>query len=94
MNTLDDPFEYPEPFKYTEEKRQSLAEKRREYRAKKLGRPIGKHGGYRKGSGRKKTRPWTHEVKLELQSIQVQLIKDMGQGDLDKGVQLLIEKYV
>ena len=96
MNTLDDPFDYPEPFKpqKTAEQRETLAEKRRVYRAKKLGRSIGKHGGYRKGAGRKRVRPWTHQVFLELQNIQLKLLLELGNGDLNKGVQKLVETHV
>ena len=56
MKVIDDPFDYPEPFKpsQTPEKLELKAEKRRAYRAKRLGRPIGRHGGYRKGAGRKR----------------------------------------
>lgn len=95
MKTLDDPFDYPEPFKppVTEEKKQEIAEKRRAYRAKKLGRPVGKHGGYRKGSGRKRLREWTHRAYLNLDRIQVKLLEDLGNGDLSNGVQKLVEKY-
>jgi len=96
MKTFDDPFsDYPEPFKppKTEEQKEDLREKRRAYRAKKLGRPIGKHGGYRKGAGRKRTREWTHRAYLNLDRIQVKLLEDLGNGDLSNGVQHLVEKY-
>lgn len=96
MKTLDDPFDYPEPFKapVTEEKQDELREKRRAYRAKKLGRPIGKHGGYRKNAGRKRTREWTHRAYLVLDRIQVKLLEDLGNGDLSNGVQALIERHI
>ena len=95
MNTLDDPFDYPAPFKppKTEEQLDDLREKRRAYRAKRLGRPIGKHGGYRKGSGRPRQREWTHRAYLVLDSIQLKLLEDLGKGDFHKGVQQLVEKY-
>ena len=95
MRILDDPFDYPEPFKppITEDKKEEIREKRRAYRAKKLGRPIGKHGGYRKGAGRKRTRAWTHRAYLVLDRIQVKLLEDLGKGDLSNGVQHLVEKY-
>ena len=95
MNTIDDPFDYPEPFKApkTEEQIDKLREKRRAYRAKRLGRPIGKHGGYRKGSGRPRQREWTHRAYLVLDKIQVKLLEDLGNGDMHKGIQQLVEKY-
>ena len=94
MQVFDDPFNYPAPFKppKTEEQIEDLREKRRAYRAKKLGRPIGKHGGYRKGAGRPRVREWTHKVYLELDRIQVKLLEDIGGGDIHKGVQSLIER--
>ena len=95
MKIIDDPFDYPEPFKpsRTPEKLEIKAEKRRAYRAKRLGRPIGKHGGYRKGAGRKRIKPYTHKAFITLDSIQLKLIEDLGQGDLNKGIQQLVEKY-
>ena len=95
MNTIDDPFDYPAEFKppKTEEQINELREKRRAYRAKRLGRPIGKHGGYRKGSGRPRKREWTHRAYLVLDKIQVKLLEDLGNGDMHKGIQQLVEKY-
>lgn len=96
MQTIDDPFDYPQPFKTpkTEEKQKELRDKRRAYRAKKLGRPIGNHGGYRKGAGRKRTREWTHRAYLVLDRIQVKLIEDLGNGDLSNGIQELVRKHI
>ena len=96
MKTFDDPFDYPQAFKApkTEEQLESIKEKRRAYRAKRLGRPVGKHGGYRKGSGRKRTREWTHRAYLVLDNIQMKLLEDLGQGDFHKGVQTLIERHI
>lgn len=96
MKTFDDPFDYPEPFKppKTEEQQDEEKEKRRAARAKKLGRPIGNHGGYRKGSGRKRTREWTHRAYLVLDRIQVKLLEDLGNGDLSNGVQALIWRHI
>ncbi len=95
MKYIDDPFEnYPEEFKppISDDKKEEIREKRRAYRAKKLGRPIGKHGGYRKGAGRKRIREWTHRAYLNLDRIQVKLLEDLGNGDLSNGVQVLIER--
>lgn len=95
MKTFDDPFQYPEPFKASElpEKKEQALNKRREYRAKKLGRPIGKHGGYRPGAGRPRTRPYTHIAYVTLDRIQLKLIEDLGQGNFNQGIQQLIERY-
>jgi len=95
MKTLDDPFDYPEPFKPSQipEKKQELSEKRRAYRAKKLGRPIGKHGGYRPGAGRKKTRNYTHIAYVKLDNIQLKLLLELGGGDLHHGIQQAIERF-
>lgn len=95
MKTLDDPYDYPEPFKASAqpEKKAELAEKRRAYRAKKLGRSIGKHGGYRPGAGRPRVRSYTHRIYVTLDSIQVKLLEDLGQGDVNKGIQAVIERY-
>lgn len=96
MRILDDPFDYPEPFKppITEDKKEEIREKRRAYRAKKLGRPIGKHGGYRKGAGRKRTRTWTNRVYLVLDRIQIKILMEMGNGNISNGVQKMIERHI
>ena len=96
MRILDDPFDYPEPFKppITEDKKEEIREKRRAYRAKKLGRPIGKHGGYRKGAGRKRTRIWTNRVYLVLDRIQTKILMEMGNGNISNGVQKMIERHI
>jgi len=95
MRTLDDPFDYPEPFKPQQqpEKKADLREKRRAYRAKKLGRAIGQHGGYRPGAGRPRVRSYTHIAYVLLDSIQVKLLQELGQGDVNKGIQAAIERY-
>lgn len=97
MKTFDDPFsDYPEPFKppITEDKKEEIREKRRQYRAKKLGRPIGKHGGYRKGAGRPRTRTYTNRVYVTLDRIQTKILMDLGEGNLSKGVQKMIERHI
>lgn len=95
MNTIDDPFDYPPPFKppKTEEEQESLREKRRQKRAEKLGRPVGKHGGYRKGAGRPRQREWSHRVYINVDNIQVKLLEDLGGGDINDGIQILIERH-
>ncbi len=95
MNTFDDPFDYPEPFKPSQlpGRKEELAQKRREYRAKKLGRPIGKHGGYRPGAGRPRVRNYTHIAYVLLDNIQVKLLEELGGGDLRHGIQKAIERF-
>lgn len=87
---MQDPFQYPDkpPEWFAEIKR----EKRRAYMEKYLGRPIGKHGGYRKGAGRKKEKPYTHLVGVQLTRIQVMLLED--KGGIGFGIQKLIEEYL
>jgi hypothetical protein len=59
--------------------------------------PRNTWGGARRGAGRK---PWKKvekkpeglTVQLKLNNIQRMLLEEMGAGDLDKGVQALIEK--
>ena len=60
--------------------------------------PRNTWGGARRGAGRK---PWKKveekttdglTVQLKLNNIQVMLLKEMGNGSLDAGVQALIEK--
>ena len=85
---LEDPFVYEKPEFLKEIER----EKRREQRAKRLGRPIGTWGGKRKGAGTKKTKDYTHEVRLNLSRIQVQILEDMGKGILRDGIQALINE--
>ena len=86
---LEDPFVYVKPDWLKEIER----EKRRAARSKRLGRPIGTWGGRRKGAGNKKTRDWTHEVKVNLTRIQTQILEDMGKGVLRDGIQALINEH-
>jgi len=96
MKTFDDPFDYPEPFKASKlpERQAELAERRRQKRAKKLGRPVGKHGGYRPGAGRKRARDYTHIAYVKLTRLQVMLLEELGKGDLHHGIQIAIERQI
>jgi len=87
---MDDPFVYEKP----EFIKQIEREKRRAARARRLGRPIGSWGGRRKGAGAKKVRDWTHEIRLNLTRIQVQILEDMGNGDIRAGLQALISEHI
>lgn len=84
------------PFDYETKKPEWVVlierEKRRAARAKRLGRAIGKHGGYRKGAGRPKTKVYTDEVKINLTNIQRMLLEDMG--GIEIGIQKLIEEHL
>lgn len=86
---FEDPFVYEKP----EWLKQVEREKRRAARAKRLGRPVGTWGGRRKGAGNKKTRDWTHEVKVNLTRVQTQILEDMGKGVLRHGIQALINEH-
>ena len=86
---LEDPFVYEKP----EFIKQIEREKRRAARAKRLGRPIGTWGGRRKGAGTKKKRDYTHEVRLNLNRIQVQILEGMGNGSIRDGIQALINEH-
>ena len=87
---LEDPFVYTKP----EWLKLIQREKRRAARAKRLNRPIGKHGGYRKGAGRKRERPYDSQVYINHTRIQHQILMDMGNGDLSAGVQALINEHL
>ena len=84
---FENPFVYRKPEWLVEYER----EQRRAARAKRLGRPIGKWGGARKGSGKKRERPYDSKVYINHTRIQYQLLMDLGEGDLSAGVQKLIE---
>jgi len=86
---LEDPFVYEKPEFLKEIER----EKRRAARSKRLGRPIGTWGGRRKGAGTKKKLDYTHEIRVNLTRIQLQILEDMGNGDLRKGLQALINEH-
>jgi len=85
---IDDPFVYKKPEWLVLEER----EKRREARAKRLGRPVGKWGGRRKGAGKKRERPYDAKVYINHTRMQYLLLMDMGEGDLSAGVQKLIDE--
>jgi hypothetical protein len=89
---LEDVYEYPteKPEWFKELKR----EKNRAYRAKKLGRSIGSWGGKRKGAGAPRQKDYNHTVNLELNGIQVAALLEMGSGNLRKGIETLINRYM
>ena len=90
MIEFEDPFQYEKPQWIVEKER----EKRRAARARRLGRPIGKWGGYRKGAGRKRERKYDHMVGININRIQEQILREMGNGDLSAGVVALINEHI
>lgn len=93
MSTFEDPFsQYPDkpPEWFAEIERQ----KQRNKRSKRLGRPIGKHGGRRPGAGRPKEKKEEKPFNLVLNSIQEKSLLELGSGDLNKGIQVLVDKYL
>jgi len=87
MMELEDPFDYQKPKWLVLEER----EKRRAARAKRLGRPIGTWGGNRKGAGERYKKPYDSKVFIKHTRIQHSLLLDLGNGDLNAGVQKLID---
>ena len=90
---MDDPFHYEKPEWLVLKQR----EHNRQLREKRLGRPVGTWGGKRNGAGiKKKTEEikYTNLVALTLNSIQKQVLIEMGKGDLDIGVQNLINEHI
>lgn len=85
---MEDPFVYVKPDFLREIER----EKRKAYRAKYLGRPIGEWGGKRAGAGRPRVNDWNMEVKLFLTKFQVKVLEDMGKGSLSKGIEALVKE--
>lgn len=90
MATIENPFQYPEEGAF---KRKKANEYQRRWKEKKLGRELGTWGGKRAGAGRPKTK--TEEVfKLNLNKIQKMNLKEIGDGDIERGIQRLIDKHV
>ena len=85
---MENPFEYKKPEWLIQIER----EKRRAYREKKLGRPLGQHGGYRPGAGRKRKKQWTEQVKVNLTRLQKMLLDEMG--GVEAGIQKLIDQHL
>jgi len=70
-----------------------LIEKRRkEELSKKLGRTVGTWGGKRKGAGKPRTLTYNTVAKLELNSVQKKILTEMGDGDINKGIEKLINE--
>ena len=91
MATIENPFVYP--IGEVEWKRNKASEYRRKWRAKKLGREVGEWGGKREGAGRPKTKS-EETFNLKLNNIQKMNLKELGDGDIERGIQRLIDKSV
>jgi len=66
--------------------------RRKEELSKKLGRPVLEWGGKRKGAGRPRYLPYNTIVKLELNAVQKKVLAEMGDGNIDKGIEKLINE--
>jgi hypothetical protein len=86
---------FADPFKakkyVSPERKAELAQKRREARARRLGRPIGQHGGYREGSGRK--RAGVYNITVKLTRIQHLVLLEEGKGNLQFAIQSALDKH-
>lgn len=69
------------------------ASKAQGQRAAKLGREVGEWGGKRPGAGRPKEKS-EESFKLNLNNIQKLNLREMGNGNLEAGIQRLIDKHV
>jgi hypothetical protein len=70
-----------------------LIEKRRkEEMSKKLGRTVGTWGGKRKGAGKPRTLTYNTVAKIELNPVQKKILTEMGDGDINKGIEKLINE--
>jgi hypothetical protein len=65
--------------------------KRRQAREKRLGRPVGQHGGKREGAGRK--RIGIYNIPLKLTRIQHAVLLEEGKGNLAFAIQKAIDKH-
>lgn len=91
MATIESPYVYPEgtPEWLIDRKRQ----KRRDKRAQKLGREVGQWGGRRPGAGRPREKE-SEVFKLNLNNIQKMNLREIGDGDIERGIQRLIDRHV
>lgn len=71
---------------------QIIERRRKEEMSKKLGREIGTWGGEREGGFGKKNKPYNTVVKLQLNSVQQKILTEMGEGNVAKGIEKLINE--
>jgi hypothetical protein len=69
-----------------------IERRRKEELSKKRGRPVLEWGGKRKGAGRPRYLPYNTIVKLELNAVQKKVLAEMGDGNIDKGIEKLINE--
>lgn len=69
-----------------------IERRRKEELSRKLGRTVGSWGGKRKGAGRPKFLPYNTVVKLMLNPIQKQILTELGDGQLGKGIEKFINE--
>ena len=90
IEEFDSPFDYPDEAEAT---RRAISQKRREARAKRLGRPVGTHGGYRVGSGRPSNKKYDFWIGVKVNRIQRMLLEE-EHGTVQAGIQALIDKHL
>lgn len=71
-----------------------IERRRKEELSKKLGRTVGEWGGKRKGSGRPRVLSYNTIAKIELNSVQKKVLTEMGDGDISKGIEKLINEVM
>jgi hypothetical protein len=62
-----------------------------------LGKEIGRHGGVRPGSGRKKNpnaKKWDMTIRICFTKLQKQILWQMGNGKIEDGVNKLISELI
>jgi len=69
-----------------------IERRRKEELSRKLGRTVGSWGGKRKGAGRPKYLPYNTVVKLNLNPIQKKILTELGDGQLNKGIEKFINE--
>lgn len=93
IKEIDDPYHYEKPEWLVLKQR----EHNRKLREKRLGRPVGTWGGKRQGAGTKKRADRiekTDSISLKLNSIQKKILMEIGNGDMNAGVQELINQHI
>jgi hypothetical protein len=69
-----------------------IEKRRKEELSKKLGRTVGTWGGKRKGAGKPRTLTYNTVAKIELNPVQKKILTEMGDGDINKGIEKLINE--
>lgn len=88
-----DPFDYTKGEEWLAAvQKKARQDAQRRYREKKLGRPMGKHGGYRPNAGRPSNRKYDYWIGVKVNNIQKLLLEELG-GTVQGGIQKLIETH-